>query len=138
MINALPGLLPRHLAGLFLVWGAALTLPACSAAPQEAGGSASASGANPGGTAPANPADSARSTENAASSAPANGCNAAIVQNLVGQHGSSLIAEGARQKAGARRVRLIGHDEMVTKEYDRSRLNLQLDAQGRIAQVYCG
>ena len=33
---------------------------------------------------------------------------------------------------------MIGHDEMVTKEYDAGRLNLQLDAQGRVARVYCG
>jgi hypothetical protein len=33
---------------------------------------------------------------------------------------------------------MIGHDEMVTKEYDPGRLNLQLDAQGRVARVYCG
>ncbi len=81
----------------------------------------------------------------APSSAPATGaardsagCNAQAVQDLVGQHASALIAEGARQRAGAQRVRMIGHDEMATKEYDTSRLNLQLDAQGRVARVYCG
>ena len=69
---------------------------------------------------------------------PGAGCNAQAVQDLVGQYASALIAEGARQRAGAQRVRMIGHDEMVTKEYDAGRLNLQLDAQGRVARVYCG
>ncbi len=84
----------------------------------------------------AGPTDAA--PDNRAASGSAAGCNAQAVQDLVGQHASSLIAEGARQRAGAQRVRMIGHDEMVTKEYDTGRLNLQLDAQGRVARVYCG
>ena len=110
----------RPWAGLLLVWGAALMLPACSAAPGGAGGAPSAGAMAP-------PAG-----------APAMACDARLVQDLVGQHPSSLIAEGARQRAGAQRVRMIGHDEMVTKEFDPGRLNLQLDAQGRVASVYCG
>ncbi len=91
-------------------------------------------------TAPASkPASTSLNNTAAPASAPTEaGCNAQAVQDLVGRHASALIAEGARQRAGAQRVRMIGHDEMVTKEYDAGRLNLQLDAQGRVARIYCG
>ena len=117
-----------RLVGLLVAGSTALMLPACSAAP--AGGSVTTP---PGSSMPASP------TTTAAASAPTEAsCNAQAVQDLVGRHASGLIAEGARQRAGAQRVRMIGHDEMVTKEYDAGRLNLQLDAQGRVARVYCG
>jgi hypothetical protein len=65
-------------------------------------------------------------------------CNAAPAQGAVGEVGTPALAETARQQAGARTVRVIGHDDMVTKEYDTTRLNLQLDARGRVVRVYCG
>lgn len=65
-------------------------------------------------------------------------CDAAPAQGAVGQPGSPQLAETARQQAGARTVRVIGHDDMVTKEYDTTRLNLQLDPRGRVVRVYCG
>lgn len=134
--------LRARMASLLLAGGASLMLCACSAAP-------------PGGEVALNagssmPTPNTTTTPTAAASAPAAaplpsppqpaeaGCDAQAVQDLVGRHASGLIAEGARQRAGAQRVRMIGHDEMVTKEYDAGRLNLQLDAQGRVARVYCG
>ncbi len=151
----LPRRLSRPIAGLLLAGGVALVLPACSAAP--AGGNAGTTsgannGANSGGTGSATgpnmgssmstpasrPASGTLNTQATTPGATEAGCNAQAVQDLVGRHASSLIAEGARQRAGAQRVRMIGHDEMVTKEYDAGRLNLQLDAQGRVARVYCG
>jgi hypothetical protein len=65
-------------------------------------------------------------------------CNAQAVQDLLGQPGSSQLAEAARVRAQAQRVRLIAHDEMVTKEYDAGRLNLQMDAARRVVRIYCG
>lgn len=138
----LSGPSPRQLASLLLAGAVALVLPACSAAPagaEGAGGAGSGSNSGPSMSAPASKPGS--TPLNTAAPAPATteaGCNAQAVQDLVGRHASALIAEGARQRAGAQRVRMIGHDEMVTKEYDAGRLNLQLDAQGRVARVYCG
>jgi hypothetical protein len=100
-----------------LACSATMMLPACSAAPTALKETVAAA---------PTPAEVAA------------GCNARSVQDLVGQYASALIAEGARQRAGAVRVRMIGHDEMVTKEYDPGRLNLQLDPRGRVARVYCG
>lgn len=139
----LPRRLARPLASLLLAGGVALVLPACSAAPAggTAGTNSGATGPNTGSsmsTPASRPASGALNTQATTPGATEAGCNAQAVQDLVGRHASSLIAEGARQRAGAQRVRMIGHDEMVTKEYDAGRLNLQLDAQGRVARVYCG
>lgn len=65
-------------------------------------------------------------------------CNAAPAQEAVGQTVTPQRAETARQQAGARAVRVIGHGDIITKEYNSGRLNLQLDADGRVARVYCG
>ncbi len=65
-------------------------------------------------------------------------CDAAPAQDAVGRPASPQLAETARRQAGARTVRVIGHDDMVTKEYDTTRLNLQLDERGRVVRVYCG
>ena len=130
--------LRARLASLMLAGGASIMVSACSAA--LSGGEVSSSAGSP------MPARSVTTAASAPAAAPLPsppqpteaGCHAQAVQDLVGRHPSSLIAEGARQRAGAQRVRMIGHDEIVTKEYDAGRLNLQLDARGQVAQVYCG
>lgn len=92
-----------------LAWGAVLVLPACA---QQGTGS---------------PAP----REVAA-------CDAARAQGALGQRGTPEVAEAARREAGAQTVRLIRFGQVVTKEYRFGRLNLQLDAQGQVVQVYCG
>lgn len=69
---------------------------------------------------------------------PGTACNAQAAQFAVGQQPLPSVVETARRQAGATSVRVIGHDEMVTKEYLPTRLNLQLDAQGKVTRVYCG
>jgi hypothetical protein len=69
---------------------------------------------------------------------PAQTCDASQVQGLVGQKVDDAIAEQARSDAGARRVRLLKPDQMVTMEFDGERLNLEVDAEGRITSVRCG
>jgi hypothetical protein len=56
----------------------------------------------------------------------------------VGQRGTEALGEQARQLAGARRVRLYGPNDAITRDHDLQRLNLALDAQGRIARIVCG
>ena len=65
-------------------------------------------------------------------------CQAGPAQGAVGQTVTPQRAEAARQQAGARTVRVIGHGDIITKEYDSGRLNLQLDVGGRVVRVYCG
>ncbi|TFY96866.1 I78 family peptidase inhibitor [Ramlibacter rhizophilus] len=98
-----------------LAWCAALALQACtqplnSTMPSE----------------PAQPRDSAAA------------CDAAAAQFAVGQQPLPSLATTARRQAGATTVRVIGHNEMVTKEYLPTRLNLHLDARGNVERVSCG
>ena len=116
------GLRPRWLAGALLAWVAVLALPACSAAP--GGGSGGTGGSSGPG---ASPADTTSA-----------GCNLQAVQDLLGQRGTDALTEQARQRSGARRARMYGPGDMVTRDYDLQRLNLELDDTGRIARIFCG
>jgi hypothetical protein len=68
----------------------------------------------------------------------AGACDASPVQALVGQSVTPLAAEAARLQAGARTVRVIDHDQIISKEFNATRLSLQLDARGRVVRVSCG
>lgn len=65
-------------------------------------------------------------------------CDATRLQNVAGQPGSTQLAEAARVQAGATTVRIVRHDQMVTKEYLVGRLTLWLDAQGLVREANCG
>ena len=68
----------------------------------------------------------------------AGACDASPVQGVLGQSVSPQEAEAARLQAGARTVRVIGHDQIISKEFNATRLSLQLDARGRVVRVFCG
>ncbi len=65
-------------------------------------------------------------------------CNAAAAQFVVGRSADAAMQEAARLRSGARSVRVLRPGEAVTMEFSRERLNLELDAGGRIASVRCG
>ena len=46
--------------------------------------------------------------------------------------------EAARKAAGAERARTLKHGQVVTLEYLEGRLNLYLDASGKIERIGCG
>lgn len=65
-------------------------------------------------------------------------CNADAAQSLLGQPATQANAERARQLAGAKTVRLLRFDAVVTMEYMYGRLNVVFDAGNRIQAVRCG
>lgn len=65
-------------------------------------------------------------------------CDASKAQWALGELADDALAERARLAASAASVRVIGHDMMVTQDYREDRLNLDLDAQGRVRAVRCG
>jgi hypothetical protein len=69
---------------------------------------------------------------------PPGACNAEAARFAIGQPATAQLAEQARQRAGATRVRLIRPGQMVTMEFDGSRLNLDVDAAEKVAGVRCG
>ncbi|KLI99915.1 I78 family peptidase inhibitor [Luteimonas sp. FCS-9] len=89
-------------------------------------------------------AGSAIETEAAAGDPPAESvagvtpCDTEAVQGLIGQPGSEALYEKARQDAGARQHRAIGPGDAVTLDFREDRLNIDLDAEGRITGFRCG
>jgi Peptidase inhibitor I78 family len=94
------------------------------------------------GCAPAVPAGGASPPAgNAAPStpAPAGGtCNGTAAQFAVGQLNTPALLEQARVRSGARLARALPPGLAVTMEFNAERLNLTLDAAGRVTQVNCG
>jgi hypothetical protein len=65
-------------------------------------------------------------------------CNESAARFAVGQLADAKLAEEARVRAGAQRVRMVRPGQMVTMEYDAGRLTLDIDAAGRVSGVRCG
>ncbi len=65
-------------------------------------------------------------------------CNAQPAQFAVGQASTASVMESARARSGAEMARVLRPGQMVTKEFNAQRLNLQVDAQGRVVAVHCG
>ncbi|SFE10864.1 I78 family peptidase inhibitor [Paracidovorax konjaci] len=65
-------------------------------------------------------------------------CDAAPAQALIGQNSTAKVVEDARVRSGAHLARVLRPGQMVTKEFDAQRLNLEVDGNGRITAVRCG
>lgn len=74
----------------------------------------------------------------AESPAPAGQCNADAAQRHVGHAATAEMIEAARKDAGADTVRTLKPGQVVTMEYLAGRLNLYLDASGKIERIGCG
>lgn len=75
-------------------------------------------------------------TEHAAT--PPDRCDAAAAQPLVGRKATRESLEQARLRAGARILRVVGRNDIVTQEFNASRLTVLLDEAGAIAEIRCG
>ncbi|CAN7259538.1 I78 family peptidase inhibitor [Variovorax paradoxus] len=65
-------------------------------------------------------------------------CNADGARFAVGQPLSPQLEAAARVRAGAGTVRALKPGEAVTMELNGGRLNLDVDARGRVTDVRCG
>ena len=65
-------------------------------------------------------------------------CEASKGQALVGRQRSGAVEAEALRITGARAVRWIGPDDAVTMDYREDRLNIHVDARGRVTRVRCG
>ena len=65
-------------------------------------------------------------------------CDADAAQHHVGHAATADMIEAARKDAGADRVRTLKPGQVVTMEYLAGRLNLYLDATGKIERIGCG
>lgn len=115
---------------------AVLLLAACAAcagkpAP-EGGGSATADGPPP-------PAlDLSADAPGTAPEEPAMTCRADTLSWTIGQLADDALVARARAEAGADRVRVIRPGMAVTMDYREDRLNLDVDAEGKVVAARCG
>ncbi|MGH8831146.1 MAG: I78 family peptidase inhibitor [Polaromonas sp.] len=65
-------------------------------------------------------------------------CNAAPAQFAVGRNANAVLENEARTRAGARTVRVLRPNQVVTMEFNAERLNLTIDDSGRVTRVNCG
>lgn len=65
-------------------------------------------------------------------------CDESAARFALGQIADDKLAEQARSRANAQRVRVVRPGQMVTMEYDPGRLTLEVDAAGRVSGVRCG
>lgn len=67
-----------------------------------------------------------------------NDCDAQPVQNMLGQAYSDSVGDTLRQRAGARAIRVLKPGQVMTMEYNPTRINIILDAKGAIEALRCG
>jgi hypothetical protein len=65
-------------------------------------------------------------------------CDADRVQPLVGREAKPQVIERAKQRSGARTVRVIKPGMAVTMDYRSDRLNVELDDVNTITALRCG
>ena len=65
-------------------------------------------------------------------------CDAAKAQALVGRDATSALAAEAMRLTGARTMRWVPKDGVITMDYREDRLNIHLDGQNRVARINCG
>lgn len=65
-------------------------------------------------------------------------CNAAPAQSAIGQQSTGAVIEKARVASGAAMARVLRPNQPTTLEFNHDRLNVVVDAAGRITAVRCG
>ncbi len=65
-------------------------------------------------------------------------CDESAAQFAVGKPANGPLAEEARGRSSAQRVRMVHPGQMVTMEFDVTRLTLDVDAAGKVVRARCG
>jgi len=65
-------------------------------------------------------------------------CDAAAVQNLVGQPYTEAVGKDAQARSKSRSMRLIRPGMAVTMDFRNDRLNIEVDGKSEITAVRCG
>lgn len=70
--------------------------------------------------------------------APRQICNDQAANSFVGKTNTAANLEAARKRAGAGMARVLHPGQVTTREFNAERLNLEVDASGRILAGRCG
>lgn len=65
-------------------------------------------------------------------------CSTARLDQYVGKAATVGLANAAMKRAGARTSRAIGPRQAVTMDYREDRLNIYMDASGKVERFSCG
>jgi hypothetical protein len=65
-------------------------------------------------------------------------CDASKAQKLIGRTRSAKTGAEALRLSGAKSLRWIAPDAMVTMDYREDRVNLRLDSKNRLVAINCG
>lgn len=65
-------------------------------------------------------------------------CDASAAQWAVGKTNTERNVSTAREKSGAYMVRVLNVGQPTTREFNAERLNLEVDATGRVVSARCG
>jgi hypothetical protein len=68
----------------------------------------------------------------------AGSCDAAKTGGLVGREATKAVESEALRLSGARTVRRVPKDGVITMDYREDRLNIWLDGANRIEKITCG
>ena len=67
----------------------------------------------------------------------AGSCDASRLQDLIGRQRSDALGAEARRRSGARTLRWIEPDAIITQDLRRDRLNIDVDERGRVTRLRC-
>ena len=84
------------------------------------------------------PGDSSSASYAPTLDSPSSDCDAAPVQSMIGQPYSDSVGESVRQRSSSHAVRLLKPGEVMTMEYNPTRINIILDDKGAIGALRCG
>lgn len=65
-------------------------------------------------------------------------CDAEVVKDVVGKAYTEALGEDARVQSGSRSLRVMRPGQAMTMDYRIDRLNLELDASGKVTSARCG
>jgi hypothetical protein len=65
-------------------------------------------------------------------------CDAAAAQFAVGRKGDAQLLAEVKARTGALVVRMLRPDDRITMEFSSQRMNLEVDATGKVVKVRCG
>jgi hypothetical protein len=66
------------------------------------------------------------------------GCDASDINFLIGKTLDETLTTRARDATGASSVRVVRPGQMVTMDYVAERLNIEVDAAGKVTAARCG
>lgn len=114
------------------------TLSACAntGAPRSSSSASSSSSSSPAAS------DSTSGSSYGSSSAPSGSarktCDAGALQSQIGQKATQSVMEDLRSRSGAATARILRPGQLVTMEYNDTRLNLIVDDKDVMTAIRCG